>query len=459
MSVAGTDIISKRRLEPTLSTEAVSEDLAALAFVEQHGRDLRFCHDSGCWYRWDNQIWREDKTRLAFQFARELIRSLAEDGDHKKRINVGRAAFAGGVEKFAKGDPRVAVSIEFWDRDAWLLGTPRGTVDLRTGILRPSLREDGITKSTQVAPANQECPLWKRFLGETAGDDTGLIRFLQQWCGYSLTGITREHALVFVYGPGGNGKSVFLNVITAIMGGYATTASMDTFTEVHGDRHPADLAMLHGARLVTASETEEGRPWAEARIKQLTGGERISARFMRQDFFEFKPQFKLMIVGNHKPVLHNVDDAARRRFNIVPFMLKPERPDRDLEAALMTEAAGILQWMIEGCTEWQKSGGLQRPASVQSATDAYFSDQDLFGQWIEDCCDLRPGEHRIWDKSADLFDSWTDYAHKAGDAPGSKRAFGQLMQKRGFEPYRDSKNRGFRFVRLRLDSSVKPHGQ
>jgi putative DNA primase/helicase len=239
------------------------------------------------------------------------------------------------------------------------------------------------------------------------------------------------------------------------MGDYATTAPMDTFTAAHGDRHSTDLAMLRGARLVTASETEDGRPWAEARIKQLTGGDKISARFMRQNFFQFKPQFKLMIVGNHKPVLHNVDDAARRRFNIVPFMLKPEQPDPDLESALMTEAGGILQWMIEGCREWQENGGLERPASVQAATEAYFSDQDLFGQWLEDCCDLRPGEPQFWDKSADLFDSWTDYAHKAGDSPGTKKSFGQSMHRRGLEPHRHQASRGFRFVRLK--TAIKGH--
>jgi putative DNA primase/helicase len=240
---------------------------------------------------------------------------------------------------------------------------------------------------------------------------------------------------------------VFLNVIIAIMGDYAITAAMDTFTAAHGDRHPTELAMLRGARLVTASETEEGRPWAETRIKQITGGDSISARFMRQDFFEFRPQFKLMIVGNHKPVLHNVDDAARRRFNIVPFVRKPAVPDRELEASLIAEGGGILQWMIEGCVDWQANGWV-RPASVHAATEAYFNEQDLLGQWIEDCCDVRPS---IWDRSADLFDSWTVYAHKAGDTPGSKKAFGTMMQKRGFESYRDGKNRGFRSVRLKLE--------
>ena len=178
-----------------------------------------------------------------------------------------------------------------------------------------------------MAPVPGDCPRWLKFLDETTNGDAGLIRFLQQWCGYALTGITREHALVFVYGPGGNGKTVFLNVVNEILNDYATVAAMDTFTASKTDKHSTDLAMLHGARLVTASETEEGRAWAEARIKQITGGDRVTARFMRQDNFTYVPQFKLMIIGNHKPVLHNVDEAAQRRFHIVPFMIRPETPD------------------------------------------------------------------------------------------------------------------------------------
>ena len=337
-----------------------------------------------------------------------------------------------------------------WDSDPMLLGTPGGTVDLQTGELRTSRLEDCITKMTGVAPLDETCPRWLKFLNEATGNDDELIRFLQQWCGYGLTGLTREHALVFVYGPGGNGKSVFLNVVQTIMKDYAVTAAMDTFTASKSDKHPTDLAMLRGARLVTASETEEGRAWAEARIKQMTGGDTITARFMRQDFFTFTPQFKLTIVGNHKPVLHNVDEAARRRFNIVPFLLKPEKPDHELEAKLMREAGGILRWMIDGCLDWQKNG-LIRPESVKAATEAYFSDQDLLGQWIEDCCDVDLGNREHWDKSADLFDSWTEYALKAGEHPGTKKSFGMSMQKRGFEAARIMGVRAFRGVRLRVE--------
>ena len=202
---------------------------------------------------------------MAFHsWSRELARYLAEDQDANKRFKLNSTTFAVGVERFAKVDPEVAVTIDYWDSDPLLLGTPGGTVDLRTGRLRLPRRDDGITKSTGFAPSDKGCPLWLAFLDQTTGNDAELIRFLQQWCGYALTGLTREHALVFVYGPGGNGKSVFLNTVTAILKDYAATAAMDTFTASTSDKHPTDLAMLRGARLVTASETEEGSAWAEA---------------------------------------------------------------------------------------------------------------------------------------------------------------------------------------------------
>ena len=207
--------------------------------------------------------------------------------------------------------------------------------------------------------------------------------------------------------------------------------------------------MLRGARLVTASETEEGRAWAESRIKQLTGGDKIAARFMRQDFFEFQPTFKLMIVGNHMPALRNVDDAARRRFNLVPFTRKPVQPDRELEAKLRAEWPGILRWMIDGCLDWQ-ANGLLRPSSVRDATKAYFEAQDVLSQWLADECDAEPGNTWKSETSAALFESWSTYAKNAGEQPGTRKSFADAMAARHFEQHRGAKgSRMFRGVRLR----------
>jgi putative DNA primase/helicase len=436
--------------KPTLArNDIITEDSAALDFAALYRDRLLYCHDTGAWYEWDGSIWRQNRTGLAFQWARELARRLSADGDKKVRALVNKTSFAGGVERFARCDPTFAVTVERWDQDPFLLGTPGGTVDLTTGKLRSPNPADGITKATAVTPSiKAECPRWLLFLEETTGGDAALIRFLQQWCGYCLTGVTREHALVFVYGPGGNGKTVFLNVLTAILSAYATTAAMDTFTASKSDKHPTDLAMLRGARLVTASETEEGRAWAESRIKQITGGDPISARFMRQDFFTFVPAFKLTIVGNHQPELRNVDEAARRRFNIVPFTRKPDRPDRELEEKLRAEWPGILAWMIEGCLDWQRHG-LVRPGIVTAATADYFTEQDLFGQWLDEECDAEPENEYRWSTTTDLFASWSAYAKAAGDEPGTAKSFAPAMRRKGFRPFRKLMARGWLGIRLK----------
>ncbi|MGW8788835.1 phage/plasmid primase, P4 family, partial [Heyndrickxia sporothermodurans] len=226
------------------NAELLTEDWAARAFAERHAGQLLFCHDSGKWHVWTGAAWVPNRCDVVLQWARELAREMRAGESTKVQAIAAKVSFAAGVERFARSDPVFAVTIDGWDPDPWLLGTPDGTVDLRRGEMRSASREDRITKLTAVSPATApDCPTWLHFLADATGSDAALIRFLQQWCGYSLTGLTREHALVFVYGPGGNGKSVFLNVITAILGAYATTAAMDTFTASKGDKHPTDLAM------------------------------------------------------------------------------------------------------------------------------------------------------------------------------------------------------------------------
>lgn len=260
--------------------------------------------------------------------------------------------------------------------------------------------------------------------------------------------MTGEHALIFAYGPGGNGKSVFLNTVSHILGDYAVTAAMDTFTASKDSKHPTDLAMLAGKRLVTASETEEGRAWAESRIKQMTGSDPISARFMRQDFFTFVPQFKLTIVGNHHPVLRNVDDAIRRRFNIVPFTHKPVKPDRELESKLKAEAPAILRWMIDGSLDWQ-ANGLLRPMIVKEATESYFEEQDLISEWLDGCCEVEHGNDLKKAKASALFNSFKEFALQAGEEPGTAKALSTALRQRGFKRKRENSGAWYLGVRVR----------
>ena len=421
-----------------------SEDGVAHAFATRHKDTFRFCHGAGKWFKYNGNVWRRDDT----QEGRHLVRLEC------RRIGLDRDRQVAGVERLARADRDLAVTATKWDSNPWLLGTPSATVDLQSGELRPADPQDFITKVTAVPPIPlsefdpyRRCPLWLAFLDQTTGGDPELIRFLQQWFGYSLTGVTTEQALVFVYGPGGNGKSVIVNTISGVMGEYAKTAPAETFTASIGDRHPTELAMLKGARLVVANETEQGRPWAEKRINQLTGGDAVPARFMRQDFFEFRPEFKLTIAGNHKPVLKNVNDAARRRFNIIPFFNKPASPDRQLEAKLETEWPGILSWMIAGCLDWQ-ANGFQRPEAVLRETAEYFAQQDLFGAWIEERCELHPGYVAT---VADLWASWQQFAFSRDEKPGNRyRTFPDALQARGFEGVKDRhgiRGRGYKGLR------------
>ncbi|MEO3476016.1 phage/plasmid primase, P4 family [Roseomonas sp. CAU 1739] len=444
-----------RDVTPDGSAE-LTEHGVAVVFVERHQDDLRYCHTSGSWYLWTGTHWAVNRTRLAFSWARRLTASLNRTSDFKTQAITGKASFAAAVERFAQADEALAVTSDFWDQDPLLLGTPGGVVDLRTGLLRSAARTDYIARITAVAPsAAADCPHWLAFLDQATGGDAALAAFLQRWFGYCLTGITREHALLFVYGPGGNGKGVLLVTIAGILGAYAVTAALDTFTASKGERHPTDLAMLAGARLVMTTETEEGRAWAEARIKAMTGGDPVTARFMRQDFFTYMPAFKLTISGNHKPALRSVDDAAWRRFNVVPFVHRPAAPDPQLSDKLRAEWPGILRWMIDGCLAWQRDG-LARPKAVLDATAEYFAEQDVLAQWIEECCEIGTG---FGETSSKLFASWRAFAQGRSDEPHNAKWLGAMLERQGHRRAKDCamfRGRGYVGIRLLPEPAAKP---
>ena len=422
-----------------LGSLEVSEDAIALAFTRRYEDHLRYDVHAGRWFEWDGSRWVRDDKRRAFHYARELIRQLG----HSKR-SLCKASVAGAVEKFAQCDPALAITADEWDTDPMLLGTPKGTVDLRTGEMHEPNPSNLITKQTAVAPEAGEPVIWLKFLSEALQNDVEMIRFVQQWCGYCLTGDIREQTLVNIYGDGGNGKGVYLNTILYIMGDYAKTAAMETFTKSKHEGHSTDLAMLAGARLVSATETEAGAAWAEAKIKAMTGGDPISARFMRRDFFTYTPQFKLTIVGNYALSLTNVDEAMRRRLLILPFTNKPRNVDELLQLKLRAEAGRILSWAIEGCIDWLNNGFI-RPQTVLAATSEYFTNQDTMGQWLEDCCIREPDQRET---PTTLFESWRNYALEARVRSGTAKDFAEQMKKRGFEPSKSGSSRFYRGIGL-----------
>jgi putative DNA primase/helicase len=424
-----------------------SEEALALDFAARHACDLRHVALWGKWLHWNGRQWVFDETRKAFSLARLVCREAAARVNKRSTAKaIASAKVRAAVISLAADDRRLAASHEQWDVDPMLLNTPGGIVDLRTGAMRPAMAEDYMTKMTAVAPCGA-CPLWHRFLETATGDNPGLENYLQAACGYSLTGLTTEEVLLFLHGRGQNGKSVFIRTISGVLGSYQTTAPVEMFLDSQVDRHPTELAMLRGARMVTAAETEQGRRWSESKLKTLTGGDKVSARFMRQDFFEFYPQFTLWVFGNHKPGLRSVDKAIARRLRLLPFTaaIPDDERDNDLGAKLKAEWPGILAWMIQGCLTWQREG-LVAPQVVSEATDEYLASEDAIGRWLEECCVRDPS---AWTGTADLFSSWKSWAENNGEFPGSAKRFVRMLEAQGFQQMRRRDGRGFAGLKRR----------
>jgi len=426
-----------------------SEEALAARLTQRHADNLRYVAVWGRWLQFDGARWAQDDTLHVFDRAREICRaaSVQGAGSPQVAVRVASAATVAAIERLARADRRHAATVGQWDADPWSLNTPDGMIDLRTGHMEPHRRDAYCTKMTAVAPGGP-CPLWDTFLDQVTDGDREIQAFLCRMVGYCLTADTREHALFFLYGTGANGKSVFLNTVAGILSDYAKVAAIETFISSPAEHHPTDLAGLQGARLVTATETEDGRRWAESKIKALTGGDKIAARFMRQDFFEFTPVFKLVIAGNHKPGLRSVDEAIRRRLHLVPFTvtIPPEERDRSLSQKLRAEWGGVLAWAIAGCLQWQQRG-LDPPASVRDATEAYMASEDGFAQWLDAHCDQLAN---AVETSERLFADWKGWAESAGEHVGSQKRLSQNLEERGFAKTRTTKGaRGFRGIGLR----------
>jgi putative DNA primase/helicase len=407
--------------------------------------------------RLEGHIWRPDEDLRTVELVRGLCRRMSarakRSGFKGARRIAGRGTMKA-VEELARSDRLLAATTEQWDQDRFLLNTPGGVFCLKAGQwgLRPQRPDDYLTKSTAVAPApsGTPCPLWEKFLDRATGSDVELKRFLQRSAGYLLCGDTADHALFFLYGTGANGKSVFLNVLIQILGDYATTTGTRNLMSSSGDQHPTWLADLRGARLVAASETEDGGRWNTALVKQLTGGDPVKARYMRQDYFQFWPQFKLLLCGNHRPELSAVDEAIRRRFHLIPFTqtIPPEERDAALTDSLVAgEGPAILAWAIDGFEEYLGQR-LNAPETVRTATAEYLADEDNVGLWLADRVEVTNIDSHQ-ETSTNLFNSFSEWARAAGESPGKCKGFVEKLKGRGFRKYHDRYGRGFCGIKLR----------
>jgi putative DNA primase/helicase len=429
----------------------LSEDQIAAEFVNRNRDLVRYDDKKDCWYVKTGHRWQRDESDVAFSWARSLTRAMAADQNFPDRKRMGSLKFARGVEGFARTDQRIKQTT--WDLNVEALGTPNGIVNLRTGEFLAPNPDQFITLSVAVDPADiTDCRRWLQFINEVTAGDAGFKTLLKQWAGYCLTAETVEQKLVFIYGVGGTGKTVFANTLRRIMGEYATTADMSTFADKHGyEQHAQQFARLDGMRLVVASETEAGHTWRENRVKHLTGGDPMVANFMRQNSFEFTPRFKLLFLGNHAPGIVNLDHAIKRRFLLVPFVHRPETPDFHLEEILMSEYPGILRWAIDGAVDWYDRGGLTVPAMVENATAQYFANQDTVGTWLAECCDVDLNNRHMIERTVALFGSWSTFAHSRGETVGKQKDFNEQLSHRGFVSgqIKALGTTGFRGIRLR----------
>jgi P4 family phage/plasmid primase-like protien len=436
----------------------MSDDVLALNFTARHRDELRYCAGHAAWYQFIGGRWVKDSTLHVFDLVRAVLRDAQEDvlafdpskpAQRERLIHALRSAkTVAAVERLARSDRAHAITPDQLDAEDWLLNTPSGEVNLTSGILVPHDPLSYHTKQTAVAPADTaDCPTWMAFLQRVTGGDDAMIDYLQAVAGYALAGVVSEHVLLFLWGAGANGKSTFANVLTGILGDYAAIAPMEVFVEQPGQAHPTELAMLAGARLVTATETDPGRRWATARVKAMTGGDPITARFMRADFFTFRPRFLLILSGNHRPHLGAVDEAMRRRLHLVPFDQHIPAAERDphLPERLREEWPGILRWMIEGCLQWQRKG-LRPPARVVDTTGDYMAQEDTLGNWLEAA--TTPDLY-AFEASSDLYRDYADWCTQTGEKPLPLSRLVSALQDRGLRKTRTKQAKGFEGRRLR----------
>jgi P4 family phage/plasmid primase-like protien len=419
-----------------------SHDALALE-MGQEWSDARHVALWGRWLFYAGSRWETDEKLHHMTRARDFLRRKAQKAAADAAKQLRSAQTVAYVVNLARSNPEQVATAKQWDADPWLLGTPTGVVDLRTGKLRPADPLDYITKQTAVAPAppGTPAPLWTAFLDRIFRHDPELIPYMRRVAGYSITGETSEHALVFGWGEGGNGKSVLFNALAHVLADYAAIAAADMLLVTNTDRHPTDMAMLRGARLVIASELAPGRAWDEPKLKSLTGGDPVTARFMRQDFFTYQPQFTLLVAGNHKASVKSVDQAIKRRVQLVPFLQNIPEDERDpaLAEKLRGEAPAILRWAIDGCRDWQRQG-LNPPKTVREASQEYLDAEDVLGQWLAERCVVGLSQEA---SVGALYADWVEWSETNGQRPGSAKAFSQRLSERGFKRSADTAKRAF----------------
>lgn len=431
-------------------------------FIDQHGSRVRWCPERSRFMVWDGKRWLYDETGATVRLAQETSRTIFEEAamtaDKDEQRAIAQFALASQNTNrlngmLAQAKPHLAVRMSELDADPLRFNVQNGTIDLRTKELKPHDPTDLITKiSPTIYDPSADAPRFKEFLRETMVEED-VIEFLQRYCGYSLTGDTRERVLLILWGAGKNGKTTLIELLREVLGDYAKNTDVETILAKKYNGVGNDVAALKGARLISCAEVEQGRRLAEAKVKGLTGRDTVTARFLFCEPFDFRPEFKLWISTNNKPEIKGTDDAIWDRLRLLPFTERfdGERQDRTLPKKLQDELPGVLAWMVEGCAKWLAEG-LTEPERVMAATKQYREEQDVYATFIADCCLV---DKNAQVKFGDLYDAYEKWCDGAGEKPDSKKAFGMRLTERGFE--RDSIANNVKIRRgITLRSDYKP---
>lgn len=453
--------------QPTREATHLSDTGNSICLVNRHGKDIRYANDWKDWLCWDGKRWQANGGLLVLARGRETVahhyanvtREMEAIG---RQIQAGMSDAEADAAKaqlsllqrvqlhwlkteacgrlkamidLARADARTLVESRIYNCHPWLLNLLNGTLNLRTGELREHRQEDLLTTlCPHEYDPNADCPLWKRFVRDIMEDDPALVLYLQQLAGMALTGDVSEQILPVLWGLGSNGKTVLLRTLLHVLGDdYGYDAPSDLLLTRKRDSHPTLLASLYGRRGVVCVETPDDATFDAVTVKTLTGGDRITARRMRQDYFTFDPSGTFFIATNERPRVEAGSYAMWRRLRLIPFLVRFEgaRKDPKMIDKLKAEAAGILRWCVEGCLSWQRDG-LQTPQSVMDATEEYRSEQDIIALFVRECCVTGSSDYRC--KSGELFDAYRRW-HEAGGYTGKPvnvTAFGKELTRLGF---------------------------
>ena len=415
---------------------------AARRFSKMHGQDVAeapFAFDlaRGLWRRCEAGLW-----KLADGAAHRGMTAIVEaaEADGQDARNLYRYHTIRGAVNQAAREMEYAAGL--WNRDPWALCVPGGWINLKTRqFMEPDPSKHFTMQATvKPAPKDEKPELWLQCLEQWTGGDQDLADYLRRVSGYALTGSVREHALLWLHGSGGNGKGTFVNTLFGILGSYAGVLAPEVLLRGPGAGHPSNLAKIDGLRLVIAPELGAGT-WNIERVKALTGGDTMTAHYMRANPFDFKPVCKLVVYGNERPSAPVVNQALARRLHMIGFTHEITKPDRKLEEKLREEWSAILTWAVQGVGAWRELGELGRPAAVERYGQAYLADNDLLGQFLEERCQEGP---EMMHATGELYQSYRAWAEGQGLRPMSARTFGQRLSDRGYPAHKGTGGRRYR---------------